>query len=127
MSAFFVSKTTIDNVVQGARKFGVCTEDECVNVGKILMRSNLKSLTARYGLQKIEKINYLKQIKNYIFTENKMLSNEQIVVSCRCLEYQSCEYKSYYTSNAYNIIKNIKESAYKKNYNIRNENRCTWD
>lgn len=103
MSAFLVSEDCINRIVTSAVKRGIIQEAEATKLGKTLLRSNLKSLNARYG----DPLNYKEVVTPYVY-EVKEVDGNQAIMDCNCFDYQSCEYRSYDNSKACKFIDAIR-------------------
>lgn len=101
MSAFLVSNDTLNVIVTYGVTIGITIDMKPPHeVFKTLFRANCRSLKARYG------ITYSMKALGYTF-QPKEVSLVQVLKSCRCLNYQSCEYNSWGKSKAYEYINMI--------------------
>ena len=104
MSAFMVSDKHINTLVSCLRKWESLSRKEAQEYAEVLKKANIRSLDARYGKQLIDpKIEY-RDIPE-VMSETLPLVN--ILVACRCFEYQSCESNTWDDSYAKRIIDNI--------------------
>ena len=92
MSAFFVTKKTIDVVVMAMRPALMTNDDTANAFGRKLYEMNAEALRQRYQLDGTQELtDYLEEAKNYTFEEHKDISDAQLIKSMNCLAYQCCE------------------------------------
>jgi len=110
MSAFIVSDNHINVLVNFCARKNILFhfDDETINsndrpdeIGQILLDENYKSVNNRYNE------NAISHKFKYNFYQKKDRAPIEIIKACRCLNYQSCESKNYYSSKAYEIINKI--------------------
>ncbi len=110
MSAYLVGNKTINEIVQGCLDEGLIFENEATRVGRKLIRANMYSLKVLYGTPVDNKAINQFQFQN----QNQKPTDHQVIQSCRCLEYQACEYPSWHKSNARKIVLDIKQAKLDK-------------
>ena len=91
MSAFFVSKRTIDNVVMLAKPMHMTGDDAANEYGRKLWAMNVDALTQRYDLDLSEIDGMMEDVNGYTFTEHKDTSGAQLLKSLHCFTYQCSE------------------------------------
>ena len=92
MSAFFVSKRTIDNVVMLAKPMHMSGDERANDYGKELIDMNIEALDARYDIKHSgEWSDYHSALEEYVFEEHKDTSEAQQLKSLNCLLYQCSE------------------------------------
>lgn len=112
MSAFVVSKKHIDALVTAAvtRNAYIKIDGEWVEaqpqhanlIGQTLWNENYRSVNARY--------NESEKAPEYHWTQVNV-SAVQVIKAVHCLDYQSCETDDWNTTQAYQILKAIKNVA----------------
>lgn len=93
MSAFFVSKKTIDHAVMAAIPSAMSGDETGTVKGKILITMNIRALVARYpGIVDTQELaDYMADLEAYEFEEDKTASEVQLLKSLNCWLYQCCE------------------------------------
>ena len=114
MSAFIVSKKTIDALVTFLFKridLNNLPEDKGLNqIGQILINENYRSVNYRYDDNELP--------FKYKFNQC-LVSDIQILCLCNCYNYQSCEtdyYKKTKAAKLINIIREVASEAFPENY-----------
>ncbi len=122
MSAYLCNKQTFGLLAQFAietecTKYGPLYGSELDTTDKViqvLVQANLKSLENRYPDDESETnglfIGACKKEATRLWDVPPM----EIIKSCKCLEYQSCETKDWYDSLAYKVLDCIKDEAIRK-------------
>jgi hypothetical protein len=119
MSAWLVSQRHIDEIVRfasGARyaisvrgtalRFDPKAPADLTKMGRMLWAENAISIKARYGDNNPECFDY-----TYTPTARPALPAVVIIKALDCLEYQSCEHDSYYASEAYALLRQLRDNA----------------
>ena len=88
MSAFFVSKSTIDDVITMTRPALMSNDTAANEYGKVLWMMNALAVGARYEEDHSE---YADTISAYTFEEGKDISEAQQLKSLECFLYQCSE------------------------------------
>lgn len=71
------------------------------DIAKVLYEENVKSLTARYGEEDHPKFRFISSAYVAHFKPVQWIKGAQ------CLQYQSCEHKDYYESDAYKLTQRL--------------------
>ena len=110
---------------------GKLKQDEEISV--LLGCANLKSYNARYPQYKLEDAtedkNWLEEIIELTRTpKNYNLSYAELINMCRCLNYQSCDYKFYEHTNASYILDTIKDAFVSQwaSQETEEDNKISW-
>ena len=90
MSAFMVTKHTIDNVVALAKPMHMSGDSRATEFGAQLIAMNANALGQRYDLPQSEIDDYALFAKEYVFEERKD-SEVQLLKSLDCFLYQCSE------------------------------------
>jgi hypothetical protein len=93
MSAFFVSKRTIDNVV-GHMRPALMTNDEAANsFGRELIELNICAMLDRYPhIANTDEHRAMTAARDdYTYTEHKDTTDAQYLKSLKCFTYQCCQ------------------------------------
>ena len=90
MSAFMVTKHTIDNVVALAKPMHMSGDSRATEFGAQLIVMNANALGQRYDLPQSEIDDYALFAKEYVFEERKD-SEVQLLKSLHCFLYQCTE------------------------------------
>jgi len=126
MSAYLMDQQTVGllahfAVESEASHYGECyglnleTTDQVVEA---LTRSNLISLAARYPDDQDPAASFMGMPKRQYITECKQEAKRawsvpvvEILKSCSCFEYQSCEYDDWHKSTAHKVITAIRKEC----------------
>lgn len=125
MSAYLLSEQTFGILAKYAIDSGATQHNTCFpdrdkldttdKVVEVLVRANLKSLAARYGDEEDTEENEL------FIAETKDMARRDwhvppldIIKSCHCFDYQSCEFEGWHKSLAYRVSVEIVQSATRK-------------
>jgi hypothetical protein len=95
VSAWIVSKTHIDALVQALIEADLIEADKATATGKMLWRENHKSINARYGASP--------RTPAYTYTplEGRAFDAPAVIQSAAvCYDYQTCEHEGYRSSKA---------------------------
>jgi hypothetical protein len=117
-----LAKFAIDN---DTTKYGELYGSDLGTVEKVLSElvgANLKSLSTRYPDTKADPALDFAGVQKDIFlrrcnveaSRDWHVSPFEILKSCDCLDYQSCEFDEWTKSTAYKILASIRSSAYRK-------------
>lgn len=115
MSAYVVNNNTIDVIVRGLEKYritysadnynptyGVIIDRQKTNsaIGQSLLDYNYKAVNERYKEDT--------ETRKYQFTDIQF--NEGMLIGCiDCFEYQACEIKEWFDSNAHFSLQRLKD------------------
>ena len=122
MSAYLVSKATIDAIVflrqraadRGALtssvrgSFGTLSPDE---LGRALWRENMLSLRARYAKRMGEQVNEALLASYSYSPPGRLTTAVEFLKIIACYEYQSCEHDGWETSDARALCRCLAEHA----------------
>ena len=117
-----LAKFAIDNDVTKYGQLYRSGLDTIEDVLKELVGANIKSLATRYPDTKADPALDFAGVVKQIFLRrcNVEASREwnvdlmEILKSCDCLDYQSCEFDEWHDSTAYKILNGIRATAIKK-------------
>lgn len=121
MSAYFVSKATIDLMISAAIELkmyasfghdhGPVTAARADMLGKMLWQANAESLGARYGDRASD---YAAEIDGYRWTQYVSITNAAIIGCARSFDYQACETDTYRGSDAHEFAMRLQAEVGKK-------------
>lgn len=120
MSAFIVSPATIRALVNWAKANKALYGD--AETAQKLIAANVKSIAARYPDTKGKEIQAFLGISPGQYLSKAIAFDPQdakrpaveIIKLCKCLTYQSCEYKGWDQSAARSILRSIEQDAIRK-------------
>ena len=95
MSAFFVTKKTIDHCVMASIPSAMTGDEVATLQGKTLIAMNIRALVARYPsiADSKELEDYMAAVEAYEFVEHKDAPEAQLLKSLNCWLYQCAEGK----------------------------------
>ena len=89
MSAWIVSPRLITQLVAGAIRLGVITEDKAEKTGIMLTRANVRSIRARYG----EYDDGARRVRPWHwYAPRELIDDFSLYKQVRHYNYQTCEY-----------------------------------
>lgn len=98
--SYFVGRTPHDGLwLEVNGKYQYLNGDNAAEVARILYAQNVRSVDVRYGEE-----NPAYYAFRYVPRAKDMYSVAEIAGLIDCLEYQSCETRDYYATNAYHIV-----------------------
>jgi len=114
MSCFLVSENHINTILTwananiqyqfyGMNNMSFKQIEDLQKMAELLLKENNRSVNYRY--------NEKNHTPDITFSFTKAVKAVQTIKLCDCLTYQSNETKNYYKTEAYNLIKHIRESA----------------
>lgn len=122
MSAFVVSKLTIDVLVSALDEFKIRHElgRDPRAIGQALWRENVESVTYRYGLKNRdddragELAQYEAMIEAYEPRELTAMKAGGVLKVAHCFDYQACEHDGWETSKAKAALDSLAEALGRK-------------
>jgi hypothetical protein len=115
MSAYFVTKATIDCIVSAALRYDIAWSDDgrILNpdgAGVHLWLENAKSLRYRYSDADTWNGPAFAAIESYLHRERDD-PPWTVVKACRCFDYQACEHPGYEASEASHFVAAVRLAA----------------
>lgn len=105
MSAFIVSDEQINTIVSYAAKHGLIGLSTMKATAAMLYKANVESVNYRYDEH--TKTTGFK----FVPVDIKDIADVTIAKLCDCLDYQSCELKTWPTSEACKLVEKIRKHA----------------
>ena len=129
MSAYIVEQNVIGFIVKAGIEYGVIDPHNAVAEARMLWKENQNSIYARYGCGddygNIGDITKKSQLGSYV-----EYNPDQVILSCACYGYQSCEHDGWADSDAKKLIDAIKQEAIERGGNeeasIVTDRRLKW-
>jgi hypothetical protein len=115
MSAFFVGTTHVNALLSYLQANSRHTEAELTEMGKTLLRENVRSLETRYPSHTWEAARHdAEEFKFKCIGHRKLskLTAMDIISMCGCFDYQACETDDYEFTEASTIIDKIRRAAF---------------
>jgi hypothetical protein len=112
MSAFIVSKRHVAALVRFyvSSLYGKNADaSSSLEMCRVLMRQNVRSVNERYNER-----GKSESFKQSDFDSAPILSPDQCLKACGCLEYQSCETDDWKTTRAYDLLQLIRAEAMRR-------------